>query len=56
MGNALMECLIHLLEMVFVMTGPTMLAVFLTAVIAVEVVLIWNIAQNVNVSALNMEM
>ena len=56
MGNALMEILIHWLEMVFVMMGPTMLAAFLTVVIAVGVVLTWNIAQNVNVSALNMEM
>ena len=55
MGNALMDCLIHWLEMVFVMTRPTMLAVFLTVVIAVEVVLTRNIAQNVNVSPLNME-
>jgi hypothetical protein len=35
-GNALMETLIHWLEMVFVMMGPTILAVFLMEVIVVE--------------------
>jgi hypothetical protein len=55
-GYALLKWLIHWLEMVSVMTEPTMLAVYLMVVIAVGVVSIWIIAQNVNVSALNMKM